>query len=565
MKLFSTWTLDRGRQPIFSVQAQINARIVSICSVAKNDQKSSENKLIFRRTLDQLQEHVFGHLHEMNEVNVSTAIHRVSHLATAYRSDPFVSHHLLMRQLIRSLYDGAHLLHARQISNVIWGLGSIRLQMDLKTQSFHDWEELCFGLVNIGVDRIRSFNAQNVSNLLVGLARLENQSCRRLLPAFTRRGAAILKSFKPQELGNTIWALASLRYVDHTDFLAPAFNEAERSISLFQSQSLALMLWSLAALHYINCAGLVEKTVLALKQTGCSTHTLSIALWSMQQLQIRPFDADLDHLINSCSELGNDLSSSSRIRDTVMSFVVLVDFGWQSPHVLTLKNKLCTALFEDASLFSQQDICNMIWAGVLANDASILHSDFLKQCFHVLEGLGLENLRDEDIRQFYQAIVHLSAFNPQSVHRLILPKDVEKRWKTVWCVRQATSPLPLWVASALVSIEDMGYVCRHDVVEEGFISTCIVNLGDSMKYAVEGITIFRCYRNEPDRLTARFRWKLHLLAAMGYEVICIEERQWLSLTSRDSKEGYLKQKIDDARANAWKRVMAVLEKNQSKK
>jgi len=212
-------------------------------------------------------------------------------------------------------------------------------------------------------------------------------------------------------------------------------------------------------------------------------------------------------------------------------------------------------ILTEPSKCNAQDICNFLWGTMILNEARFVHPRFMGHCFKSLQDLGLSSLQDKDIRQFYQCILSLKAFRSLHQNHHILPFDIEMSWKTNWCVRQATSPLPRWVASALAVLREMGYDTKDRFLEQGMINTSVVDLKDGMRYSVEGVSILRSFRNEPTQPIARYFWKVRLLETMGFHVIAIDEREWLSLKDRSAQIAHLELKIRAVRKSALDKLI----------
>ena len=539
-----------------SAESYINNEIADISLRAR---EATSNGILdesqFLIALDRFQDILIRHHQEINYVNLVTMLHRMASMANEAGCNPGATHERLLQLLIFGIEVHVPELKPRHVGNVIWALGKIRLQMHHTNSSWMAWEPLLYQLVQQGVQRIQEFLPLNISSVLLGLAYLENQNCRPFLPVLVNRAKSMLHAFTPQQICNTIWGLSRLRYIDRQNFLSKIVEQADDMIDAFTTPQMSVTLLSLATFHFLENESIIESIVEIMGTRECHSQPLAIVLWSLLQLFIRPTDAQIGRLLEDCPGFAQPPRSFEQVRDLCMILVALADFDYRSSRRMDLSVRLKRALEAKPIIFTAQDVCNFIWA-LLIMDSPLLDPNFLDMMFSCLQRIGLETLRDEDIRQFYQGILHVKIFRIRDPEFSLLPTEIEQRWKAVWCVRQVTSPLPLWVAQALVVMERMGYKCQGRFLEQGLINTCTLDLADNFKYAVEGISFVRSFRTPPGRTTGRYLWKVRLLETMGYEVLRIEQGEWMKLVHLDAKKSYLQGKIDVAKANALNKMKA---------
>jgi hypothetical protein len=141
-------------------------------------------------------------------------------------------------------------LNGQDISNAVYACALVR----------HGDEEMCSSIVQAAISSLATFNAQNLSNLLWGLAKLVDadmvpvpvvaeQLCSRLAAAAKSR----IREFNAQDISNTIWAWAKLKkaglpvQLDVQMCLGLA-EEAIAKAGSFQPQALSNTLWAWAVL-----------------------------------------------------------------------------------------------------------------------------------------------------------------------------------------------------------------------------------------------------------------------------------------------------------------------------
>jgi len=389
---------------------------------------------------------------------------------------------------------------------------------------------------------------------------LENKSVHSLLPSLMENTKRKLRSFDSQELANLIWSLAKLKYMDIPDFLPLALNQASSILDLFIPQQLSILLWSLASFQVQDQDVLIDRIVKALLDWDGPVSSQSIAnvFWGLQQLQLRFPDEDLTTLLNKCRTLLEapvDSITSTQIRHLLNMLIALSDFQCWTEPVQKVVKILKKCIMSSTAAFSLQDMCNFLWA-LLIMDHRSLSEDLLAHAGAFLQDQPPEKVKDEDIRQFYQCLLHVKVFRSDLDTARVIPRELEIKWRLKWSLRQGTSPLPLWLADALICLEDLGYVCRGRFLTQGLLNTCTINLDDYFKYAIEGISLTRSYRNLPKRPRGRYRWKVRVLEAMGFEVIAITEQEWIDAIGQIQKKEYLKQKIQMAQDSANRKFLA---------
>lgn len=479
---------------------------------------------------------------------------------------------MFLADIILMANDKIREFQVNQISIITWSLGKIARGLKNTTTmtssssssstvavptEFHDLVEKLGNQAEFSLYR---FSPQNLSNFLLGLSYLQNDSCRKLYFTISVIIKRKLLSFKAQELSNVIWSMATLNFNDIINFLDTFVNHVKVRYHEFKPEEISAILWSLATMKYYDCEKLIERFILRLKDLRnekrfISDQSFANLLWSFQQFHIKVNDSVIDALLDQWKIT---VHTNPSFYTPKMEFINLskykaqhvfnilfafADFGYNSKNVNLYISASIEFFRNRWHLFNGQDIGNYLWS-LMVFEGQWLDEAMLLEGIDKYKEYGFHKMSLRDIRQMYQCIIHIRIMNPNVDLSECLPRNIEEHWQKIWSDRQKTSPLPLWLTDVLWTYESMGYPCRHRFLVYDLVNTSTIEISKKTKVAIEGISYLRRFQNLPGQPIMRFLWKLKILEKLGYQVILIDQVEWETLKGDDRKE-YLKSKLDE--------------------
>eukprot|EP00798_Chlamydomonas_sp_ICE-L_P001497 gene1497-biopygen14354 len=187
------------------------------------------------RDLTSLDQLIKVHGHNFDERHVSAAMTRV---AKSERDNHVAVAQGMMHELSVLALPGLSKMDARCLSSVLWALGKVGGPVN---------PDLVQGILAYTKEKLASFNALDISNLMLGMASLQAPTdgiIHEIMDAGMRR----LPEFNPQELANTLWALATMGIPPDGPFIDGWMYFAAAELPGFNAQALSNSLWALAKL-----------------------------------------------------------------------------------------------------------------------------------------------------------------------------------------------------------------------------------------------------------------------------------------------------------------------------
>mmetsp|Transcript_16585 Transcript_16585/g.36693 ORF Transcript_16585/g.36693 Transcript_16585/m.36693 type:complete len:550 (-) Transcript_16585:172-1821(-) len=282
--------------------------------------------------------------HQMNAVNLSTAMHRVARWTKKSQLDvDEVRSSAPWKKLVRLSHQRVADVTVQGISNMLWAAGVLRVDVEqdaqfmaalAETASKHATEHTPQALANIvwtcavlqwrnvelltqmrsaAVASIKEFNPQDLSNIAwaLGTVRFLDSA---FLQAMTKVAIPMLGACKPAELSNIVWACASAGYLNR-ELMERASDVVCAGPEAFTSQSVSNVAWSFATLGFNDERLMSSITRVAVaKMRWFSPSELSNLLWACATLNVggpRVLDAACTTIIRSHDRFsGDDLSNT---------------------------------------------------------------------------------------------------------------------------------------------------------------------------------------------------------------------------------------------------------------
>ena len=246
---------------------------------------------------------------------------------------------------------------------------------------------------------MKNFNAQEVSNVLYGLAKSGLQELetkystnpglirKQILPRLAEQVQKRLREFKSQEISNVLYGFAILDYLPERSIMNALMNQFEYMLqkSLFNSQELCMIAYSLGLLRYVP-----------------ENHEIFFTLFFKESIKkIHSYTAqNLSNQIYGISflEIFKDISSSSGEQKVLVSHQQHGNVKLSSDLISLFDRFLETFLdevTESMSSFDSQNLANTVWALNNLEYRSFNQSfvfKFLKECIKKLNFFTAQEL-----------------------------------------------------------------------------------------------------------------------------------------------------------------------------
>ena len=251
---------------------------------------------------------VASYSQSLDAIRAASALHRLSHVR------PQDLHSVLQHRgwalLLRSLETNAARLNPRSLSNVLLALGRLRQAP----------QPLLDQLLLAAQAGLPSFNAQDLSNALWGLAALRKRPGQPFMLAAEARTADVVPDATPQAVANILWAYATLEYRPSDQLLSLLAERLLAALPLAEPQNVANSLWACHQLEYQPAlAWMVQVTAFVsncLQVTGwlhtlcCTLCTRSLTLPILQAFGIAEIRQTLLGLTGLSHDPGPDVMAA---------------------------------------------------------------------------------------------------------------------------------------------------------------------------------------------------------------------------------------------------------------
>lgn len=253
---------------------------------------------------------------KLNNVNITTAIHRIAKLC---HRKPYKINKIFPKldSLISLINDKSSTFSGRQLANSTWGLSILQyrnltfykkmceesrkklnefepqhlaiLAWSFASMNFFD-EKLFEKMAMKAIVEISKFSPQNLSNLAWAFANLDY--CNELLfKNIASQAIKTIREFAPQNISNLIWSFASLK-MGETELVEKVVDESMKRLEEFNTQNLSNLAWSVATLTPNSKSNgiLFEEisTVCLAKMEFFNARYLSNLLWGFVVVQRYP-------------------------------------------------------------------------------------------------------------------------------------------------------------------------------------------------------------------------------------------------------------------------------------
>ena len=227
---------------------------------------------------------VVEHTQHIRPVNAATALHRVAkHRPADLR--PVLSHPgwLLLLSLVAR--------HAASFNGQ--GFGSVLLALGRLKQAP---QPLLAQLLPVAQAALPNFKAQELSNLLLGLAYLGHSPGKPFLLAAEQHLLTVLAIASPQAISNSLWALAKLACKPAEPCLAAAAQQFTQIVTTATPQEVANLLWAFVTFKYTLPNSLISAAAqqFVSKVDSATPQEAANLLWACTSLNMDPGSPLLD-------------------------------------------------------------------------------------------------------------------------------------------------------------------------------------------------------------------------------------------------------------------------------
>ncbi|CAD7695230.1 unnamed protein product [Ostreobium quekettii] len=515
-------------------KVELNWRIVSLASKTLHEIRArpGDDVALLDLMVVDFQGLLLAHRHTVSGVNVATMVHRMGRICSKehLKRRAMEAHSGFLGRLLSLVYLKSTELRSQNISNVVWGLGKLGARLR-GLPEMASLDMVLQELSSRAADQINDFRPQNLSNLVTGLAHLEDSHSQKLLAVIARATKPQIDSFKNQEIVNLLWGLSKLGYLDVEGLFPTAIDSVRGRLATLKPQELSSFLWALAAMGHTECADVVTEVLQQIvPEDGArplGPQALSCLMWSASAMKFRPQDKEVRELLGQASSSLENFTP----QNVFMCLYAAAEFHCNIP---AFAQAAKAYFMKHWRRLSPQDIMNCIHSLMVLDDLDLRT---LLQAVNYAE-MWPGHLNERDKRQLYQCILHFRLFYPEVSTERLMSQRLEEECRMLWEGRQKTSPVPRFVLDALVVLEHAGNVCSSRQVVAGVVNTSTVQLPNGRRFAVEGIYIPRGFKNT-GALNGRYLWKERVLERLGWPVARLHMEAWSELTSQNDKLRFL--------------------------
>lgn len=285
--------------------------------------------------------------HQMNAVNLSTAMHRVARWTKKSHLDvDEVRSSAPWKKLVRLAHLRVTDMTVQGISNMLWAVGVMRLDVEEETQFLNS-------LADAARNHASEHTPQALANIAWACAVLQWRN-EDLLTSVRDSAITIINGFNPQDLSNIAWALGTISFLD-TKFLDAMAPVAIPMLGACKPAELSNILWAFATAGCFN-QELMERAsdVVCEAPEALTSQAVSNVAWS-------------------CATLGHN---DERLMGHIMR-VAIAKMRWFSPSELAnllwacatlntsnhrLLDGACVSMVRSSERYTGEDLSNSVWA-----------------------------------------------------------------------------------------------------------------------------------------------------------------------------------------------------------
>jgi len=291
---------------------------------------------------------------QMNEVNLSTAIHRIAKWSKSQQLDVSeVRATPQWRKLLRLVQSRLSDFTAQGVSNTVWAIGTMRVDYTVDA-------EFLDAVNDIAKVKIMEFTPQALANTAWACATLRMLRTD-LLTEVRRACLASVAAFNPQDLANISWAFGSLGMLD-TEFLDGVAQVALPMLGAFKPAEMSNITWAFATAGYYKREIFDRVAQVAIENAqALNSKALANIAWSFATLEVRN------------DELLTNLLRVSAIKIRWFSPLELANLVWSCarcggssrPSLKASSDRFleaaAVAITRSSDRFSPDDVSNAVW------------------------------------------------------------------------------------------------------------------------------------------------------------------------------------------------------------
>lgn len=440
-------------------------------------------------------------------------------------------------------------LEARQISDLVWAFGKLGPEIFNATGVFMEINILendepidvssFFDLLLDRAVQIKyGFNSKDISSLAYGVASLP--ACHHDLNSVGELlDVCVLKmdEFADREIACLAWSMSKLGLNTKLNVLKPLVSQAEARVGGFRPQGFSMLIGSLAKLDVSGCDTLMAKLLDEIKFKGgfkkFKHREIATLASGLAQLRYRPSE----WIAGSIAQNTLDKLRSFRCGSVCILLRAFAVWGIEDSVLFSA----CRAkLVSSQKKMSIQDVVNSAWAFAILG---VLDDEYMKFCVSYLEKVGVEAIKDSELRQFHQCTMELSLSGSAGSALSSIPYDLEGASKDAWIEAQSTYQPSDEVKEALSLLESTGVqVKERRWLGDSMFCTSTIDIAPDVRYVIEMAVPEDAFINAAASV-GKDRWREKALAALGYFRILINMEEWSKLTTKEDKLGYIKTKL----------------------
>jgi hypothetical protein len=517
---------------------------VAVCCLQVRVSKEITADIIHSSTAEQLAALINQHIDSMGAINLAAAIMKLSKLRV---QQPQLYDSCVQRYLRFAAADSV-----RGLSNVVYALCKAPRVMMRQHQAALQQQ-----LVPAFMAKCAEAIAQDISNVLYGMAdsghQLQDMAVQQLLAVF----ASQVNQAKPQEIANTLWAVAKLGQQVPSAQLQQLLGTLDRQLQQAIPQNLSNTLWAVATMGQQVPARQLQQLLDALvaKLQQANSQDVSNTLLACaklgflpQRLLAAPGLAELlgagtpQALANAawaCGQLGH--------RDEQLMAALLAE----------VQQRLTAAGTSSSRSYSSQHLCNLCWAVAVLDLQQ--HAQQVLQLAKACSSMWSSIEEAAEHRQLWQVHTWLLDFDlagGQGLQGSLKQQHLQQckaAWDKMLC-KTAIQRLSDFQRSVFAAVQRLPIAWQQQpqmeqlsvggdgVTPDGPLLLDIAGrTADGVLVAVEadGPSHFR----QPDGgLMGSTQYRNRALAVRGYRLVSVPESQWRSVKKDEQgQDQYLTQ------------------------
>jgi hypothetical protein len=403
-------------------------------------------------TAEQLEALIAQHIDSMNAINLSAAIMKLSR-DKVQQPKPYAV-------CVRHYLQFATTDCTRHLSNVVYAL--CQAPQDIRQQHQAALQEQ---LVPAFMAKCAEANAQDISNVLYGMAdsgqQLADEAVQQLLAVFVSQ----LYQATPQSMSNTLWAVAKLGQQVPAGQLQQLLRALVGQLHQATPQGVSNMLWAVATMGQQVPAGQLQQLLNALvgQLHQANSQNISNTLWAVasmgQQVPASQLQQLLDALVGQLR-----YAKPQEVSNTLWAVATM---GQQVP--AGQLQQLLHALVGQLHRVNPQDVSNTLWA--VATMGQQVPAGQLQQLLDALVG-QLHQAKPQNMSNTLWAVATMGQQVPAGQLQQLLDAFVPK-------LQHAT---PQEVSNALLACAKLGFLPQRLLAAPGLAG--LLQAGNTQNLAI---------------------------------------------------------------------------------